>query len=178
MNIEENEIKQFSEFEEVTPQSSQNLITDAGRFSVGALYNAVIAYAESLINEAVAAATSASETNAATASAKAAEAEQYMNDCGTASSFAAEVSRIAIAPITGTTQTIQPNKCYTLSTNDVDSYTLTPQMPAEAPEYLLQAIVQLKTGNTAPVINWGGNPTFFNNRIPTINANSSYDVIF
>ena len=27
-NLEEREIKQFSEFEEVTPESSQNLITD------------------------------------------------------------------------------------------------------------------------------------------------------
>ena len=115
---------------------------------------------------------------AATASAKAAEAEQYTNDCGTASSFAAEVSRIAIVPITGTTQTIAPNKCYTLATNDVDSYTLTPEMPSGNPEYLLQAVVQLKTGSAAPVINWGGNPSFFNGKIPTINANSSYDVIF
>ena len=52
-NLEEKEIKQFSEFTEVTPESSQNLITDKGRFTVGALYNAVIAYATNLINTAV-----------------------------------------------------------------------------------------------------------------------------
>lgn len=52
-NLEEKEIKQFSEFTEVTPESSQNLITDKGRFTVGALYNAVIAYATGLINAAV-----------------------------------------------------------------------------------------------------------------------------
>lgn len=40
-NLEEREIKQFSEFEEVTPESSQNLITDKGRFTVGALFQAV-----------------------------------------------------------------------------------------------------------------------------------------
>ena len=52
-NLEEKEIKQFSEFEEVTPESSQNLITDKGRFTVGALFNAVVAYATDLINAAV-----------------------------------------------------------------------------------------------------------------------------
>lgn len=108
---------------------------------------------------------------AATASTKATEAT-------TAANFASEVSRIAIVPIAGTTQTIAPNKCYTLLTNDVDAYTLTPEMPSGNPEYLLQAVVQLKTGSAAPVINWGGNPSFFNGKIPTINANSSYDVIF
>ena len=52
-NLEEKEIKQFSEFTEVTPESSQNLITDKGRFTVGALFNAVVAYATDLINAAV-----------------------------------------------------------------------------------------------------------------------------
>ena len=52
-NLEEKEIKQFSEFEEVTPESSQNLITDKGRFTVGALFSAVVAYAADLINAAV-----------------------------------------------------------------------------------------------------------------------------
>ena len=52
-NLEEKEIKQFSEFEEVTPESSQNLITDKGRFTVGALFSAVVAYATDLINAAV-----------------------------------------------------------------------------------------------------------------------------
>ena len=52
-NLEEREIKQFSEFTEVTPESSQNLITDKGRFTVGALFNAVVAYATDLINAAV-----------------------------------------------------------------------------------------------------------------------------
>ena len=124
----------------------------------------------------------ASATNAANAAGAAAV---YSEDCGAmlntatnAANLAQEVSRIAIVPITATTQTIQPNKCYTLLTNDVDAYTLTPEMPSGDPEYLLQAVVQLKTGSTAPVINWGGNPSFFNNRIPTINANSSDDVIF
>ena len=115
---------------------------------------------------------------AATASTKATQAITAATEAATSASFAAEVSRIAIVPITGTTQTIQPNKCYTLLTNDVDAYTLTPEMPSGNPEYLLQAVVQLKTGNTAPVINWGGNPSFFNGKIPTINADSSYDVIF
>ena len=101
-----------------------------------------------------------------------------LNTATNAANLAQEVSRIAIVPITTTTQTIVPNKCYTLLTNDVDAYTLTPEMPSGNPEYLLQAVVQLKTGNTAPVINWGGNPSFFNGKIPTINANSSYDVIF
>lgn len=106
------------------------------------------------------------------------DAAMYATEAATSASYAAEVARIAIVPITGTTQTIQPNKCYTLLTNDVDAYTLTPEMPSSDPEYLLQAVVQLKTGSTAPVINWGGNPSFFNGKIPTINANSSYDVIF
>lgn len=57
-NLEEREIRQFSEFTEVTPESSQNLITDKGRFTVGALYNAVIAYATGLINAAVSGAVS------------------------------------------------------------------------------------------------------------------------
>jgi len=52
-NLEEKEIKQFSEFTEVTPESSQNLITDKGRFTVGALFSAVVAYATDLINSAV-----------------------------------------------------------------------------------------------------------------------------
>ena len=115
---------------------------------------------------------------AATASTKATQAITAATEAMTSANFAAEVSRIAIVPITGTTQTIQPNKCYTLLTNDVDAYTLTPEMPSGNPEYLLQAVVQLKTGSAAPVINWGGNPSFFNGKIPTINADSSYDVIF
>lgn len=57
-NLEEKEIKQFSEFTEVTPESSQNLITDRGRFTVGALFNAVVGYAADLINAAVQAAQS------------------------------------------------------------------------------------------------------------------------
>lgn len=57
-NLEEKEIKQFSEFTEVTPESSQNLITDKGRFTVGTLFNAVIAYATNLINTAVSTAVS------------------------------------------------------------------------------------------------------------------------
>ena len=52
-NLEEKEIKQFAEFDEVTPESSQNLITDKGRFTLGALFNAVVAYATNLINTAV-----------------------------------------------------------------------------------------------------------------------------
>ena len=43
--LKETEIKQFAEFDEITPESSQNLITDKGRFTVGALYKAVAAYA-------------------------------------------------------------------------------------------------------------------------------------
>lgn len=125
------------------------------------------------------------ETAKANAESAAGAAAVYSEDCGAmlntatnAANLAQEVSRIAIVPITTTTQTIAPNKCYTLLTNDVDAYTLTPEMPSSNPEYLLQAVVQLKTGSAAPVINWGGNPSFFNGKIPTINANSSYDVIF
>lgn len=114
----------------------------------------------------------------ATASTKATQAITAATEAATSSSFAAEVSRIAIVPITATSQTIQPNKCYTLATNDVDSYTLTPQMPAEDPEYLLQAIVQITTGATAPTITWAGVEHFFNNKIPTIDANSSYNIYY
>lgn len=81
-NLEEKEIKQFSEFTEVTPESSQNLITDRGRFTVGALFNAVVGYAADLINAAVQAAQSAAsqyaqnaQTSAAQASASAEAAE-------------------------------------------------------------------------------------------------------
>lgn len=120
----------------------------------------------------------AAETAASTALGSADGASVYAYNAEQSATLAQEVSRIAIIPISTTSQTIQPNKCYTLLTNDVDAYTLTPEMPSGNPEYLLQAVVQLKTGNTAPVINWGGNPSFFNGKIPTINANSSYDVIF
>lgn len=41
--LKETEIKQFAEFDEVSPESSQNMITDKGRFTVGALYKAVAA---------------------------------------------------------------------------------------------------------------------------------------
>ena len=81
-NLEEKEIKQFSEFTEVTPESSQNLITDRGRFTVGALFNAVVGYAADLIDAAVQAAESAAsqyaqnaQTSAAQASASAEAAE-------------------------------------------------------------------------------------------------------
>lgn len=128
-------------------------------------------------NSAESAKTSAEEA-ASTALGSADGASVYAYNAEQSATLAQEVSRIAIIPISTTSQTIQPNKCYTLLTNDVDAYTLTPEMPSSNPEYLLQAVVQLKTGNTAPVINWGGNPSFFNGKIPTINANSSYDVIF
>ena len=50
MNVEEREIKQLEEFEEITPESSQNLITDQGRFTVGSLYNAVLEYIRDLVS--------------------------------------------------------------------------------------------------------------------------------
>ena len=73
-NLEEKEIKQFSEFTEVTPESSQNLITDKGRFTVGALFNAVVGYAADLINAAVQAAQSAASQYAQNAQTSAAQA--------------------------------------------------------------------------------------------------------
>lgn len=73
-NLEEKEIKQFSEFTEVTPESSQNLITDRGRFTVGALFNAVVGYAADLINAAVQAAQSAASQYAQNAQTSAAQA--------------------------------------------------------------------------------------------------------
>ena len=73
-NLEEKEIKQFSEFTEVTPESSQNLITDRGRFTVGALFNAVVGYAADLINAAVQAAQSAASQSAQNAQTSAAQA--------------------------------------------------------------------------------------------------------
>ena len=73
-NLEEKEIKQFSEFTEVTPESSQNLITDRGRFTVGALFNAVVGYAADLINAAVQAAQSAASQHAQNAQTSAAQA--------------------------------------------------------------------------------------------------------
>ena len=73
-NLEEKEIKQFSEFTEVTPESSQNLITDRGRFTVGALFNAVVGYAADLITAAVQAAQSAASQHAQNAQTSAAQA--------------------------------------------------------------------------------------------------------
>lgn len=73
-NLEEKEIKQFSEFTEVTPESSQNLITDRGRFTVGALFNAVVGYAADLINAAVQAAQSTASQYAKNAQTSAAQA--------------------------------------------------------------------------------------------------------
>ena len=73
-NLEEKEIKQFSEFTEVTPESSQNLITDRGRFTVGALFNAVVGYAADLINAAVQAAQSPASQSAQNAQTSAAQA--------------------------------------------------------------------------------------------------------
>lgn len=73
-NLEEKEIKQFSEFTEVTPESSQNLITDRGRFTVGALFNAVVGYAADLINAAVQAAQSEASQYAQNAQTSAAQA--------------------------------------------------------------------------------------------------------
>ena len=64
MNLEEKEIKQFEEFDEITPESSQNLITDKGRFSLGTLYNAVVLYATELINAAVQSATTSATVSA------------------------------------------------------------------------------------------------------------------
>lgn len=64
MNLEEKEIKQFEEFDEITPESSQNLITDKGRFTLGTLYNAVVSYATELINAAVQSATTSATVSA------------------------------------------------------------------------------------------------------------------
>ena len=90
-NLEEKEIKQFSEFEEVTPESDQNLITDKGRFTLGTLYGAIVDYISEFINSAAAevvssvqsmldaaveSATNSSSENAARAEAAANEAEQ------------------------------------------------------------------------------------------------------
>ena len=64
MNLEEKEIKQFEEFDEISPESSQNLITDKGRFTLGTLYNAVVSYATELINAAVQSATTSATVSA------------------------------------------------------------------------------------------------------------------
>ncbi len=51
MDLEGKEIKEFSEFDEITPNSTHNIITDAGRCSVGALFTAVVAYAQPYLDE-------------------------------------------------------------------------------------------------------------------------------
>lgn len=127
-------------------------------------------------NDAEAAKTSAEEA-ASNAIAYSDSASVYAFNAEQSANLAQEVSRIAIVPITATTQTIQPNKCYTLNANG-GSYTLTPKAITGDLTHLLQAMIQIKTGTVAPTITWAGITHFFNNKIPTINANSSYNVIY
>lgn len=99
-NLEEKEIKQFSEFTEVTPESSQNLITDRGRFTVGALFNAVVGYAADLINAAVQAAQSAASQcakNAQTSAAQASESAEAAESAKTQSQGYAEEAETIVS---------------------------------------------------------------------------------
>lgn len=97
-NLEEKEIKQFSEFEEVTPESSQNLITDKGRFTVGALYNAVIAYATGLINAAVNSAVSGVQELCNSAASEAVEGvEETIQDAADAAVASSTQTAVAAA---------------------------------------------------------------------------------
>ena len=54
MEIDKKDIKEFAEFEETVPTATHNLITDKGRFSVSALYNAVADYVRELFADSVA----------------------------------------------------------------------------------------------------------------------------
>lgn len=97
-NLEEKEIKQFSEFTEVTPESSQNLITDKGRFTVGALYNAVIAYATGLINAAVNSAVSGVQELCNSAASEAVEGvEETIQDAADAAVASSTQTAVAAA---------------------------------------------------------------------------------
>ena len=105
-NLEEKEIKQFSEFEEVTPESSQNLITDKGRFTVGALYNAVIAYATGLINAAVNSAVSGVQELCNSAASEAVEGvEETIQDAADAAVASSTQTAVAEASSAETAKT-------------------------------------------------------------------------
>ncbi len=67
MEIDKKDIKEFAEFEETVPTATHNLITDKGRFSVSALYNAVADYVRSLFEDSVATAAASAENAAACA---------------------------------------------------------------------------------------------------------------
>ena len=67
MEIDKKDIKEFAEFEETVPTATHNLITDKGRFSVSALYNAVADYVRSLFEDSVATAAASAENAAASA---------------------------------------------------------------------------------------------------------------
>ena len=67
MEIDTKDIKEFAEFEETVPTATHNLITDKGRFSVSALYNAVADYVRELFADSVATAAASAENAAACA---------------------------------------------------------------------------------------------------------------
>ncbi len=84
MEIDEKQIKDFSEFAEVAPTSTHNLITDKGRCSVGAFFEAMVDYASDKIDEAVALAASKTDTSAKAAASSAANAAKSATDADTA----------------------------------------------------------------------------------------------
>ena len=70
MEIDKKDIKEFAEFPETVPTATHNLITDKGRFTVSALYNAVAEYVRTLFEDSVeSSAESASEASASATSA-------------------------------------------------------------------------------------------------------------
>ena len=84
MEIDEKQIKDFSEFAEVAPTSTHNLITDKGRCSVGAFFEAMVDYASDKIDEATALAASKTDASAKAAASSAANAAKSATDADAA----------------------------------------------------------------------------------------------
>lgn len=107
MDLEGKEIKEFSEFDEITPNSTHNIITDAGRCSVGALFTAVVAYAQPYLDEAEESATAAAQSATRAKQAKtdtAALASQASTSKDDAQAAATQASTSATSAASSATQ--------------------------------------------------------------------------
>ena len=106
MDLEGKEIKEFSEFDEITPNSTHNIITDAGRCSVGALFAAAVAYAQPYLDDAEESATAAAQSATRAEQAKtdttalASQASTSKDDAQTAAAQAATSATSAASSAT------------------------------------------------------------------------------
>ena len=170
MEIDEKQIKDFSEFAEVAPTSTHNLITDKGRCSVGAFFEAMVDYASDKIDEATALAASKTDASAKAAASSAAdaaksatdadaaydngvalynraktEAAEYVGSCGSAKAAAERARDAAVSAKTAAAEGALKSEGYALGKQDGEAVGADSPYYQASAKYFADAAAEAKT---------------------------------